>query len=171
MCGAATQPTGVANGKHRRQVNERGANKSSALRRKLFAESTGEVGDVACRPAPSVIGFDARGATNVEVNPRNFSRLSDSLRGRRGGMGMLFDKLWAQVKGAEKSGKLTIEEALDCATRLPQALFCSMMECLAENGEDPRAIIPQVVRLHEYVLRRLCEVAASLNQLPPHGPH
>jgi hypothetical protein len=86
-------------------------------------------------------------------------------------MDMLFNKLWAQVKGAEKSGKLTIEEALDCATRLPQALFCSMMECLAENGEDPRAIIPQVVRLHEYILRRLCEVAASLNQRPPHGPH
>ena len=53
---------------------------------------------------------------------------------------MLFDKLWAQVKGAERSGKLTVEEALDCATRLPQALFCSMMECLAENGEDPDAL-------------------------------
>jgi hypothetical protein len=33
---------------------------------------------------------------------------------------MLFDKLWAQVKGAERAGKLTVEEALDCATRLPQ---------------------------------------------------
>jgi hypothetical protein len=84
---------------------------------------------------------------------------------------MLFEKLWAQVKGAERSGKLTIEEALDCATRLPQALFCSMMECLAENGEDPLMIIPQVVRLHEHVLRRLHEVAATLRHHPPHGPH
>ncbi len=84
---------------------------------------------------------------------------------------MLFDKLWAQVKGAERTGKLTIEEALDCATRLPQALFCSMMECLAENGEDPCAIIPQVIRLHEYMLRRLHEVAATLRQRPPHSLH
>ena len=64
---------------------------------------------------------------------------------------MLFDKLWAQVKGAEHSGKLTVEEALDCATRLPQALFCSMMECLAENGEDPQVIVVQVARLHEHM--------------------
>lgn len=83
---------------------------------------------------------------------------------------MLFDKLWAQVKGAERTGKLTIEEALDCATRLPQALFCSMMECLAENGEDPRAIIPQVIRLHEFMLRRLHEVAATLRR-PPSNLH
>jgi hypothetical protein len=60
---------------------------------------------------------------------------------------MLFDKLWAQVKGAERSGTLTVEEALDCATRLPQALFCSMMECLAENGEDPQVLVVQVARL------------------------
>ena len=61
---------------------------------------------------------------------------------------MLFDKLWAQVKGAERRGTLTIDKALDCATRLPQALFCSMMECLAENGEDPQMLVVQVARLH-----------------------
>jgi len=68
---------------------------------------------------------------------------------------MLFDKLWAQVKGAERAGKLTVEEALDCATRLPQALFCSMMECLAENGEDPDALVVQVARLQDHMLKRL----------------
>jgi hypothetical protein len=75
---------------------------------------------------------------------------------------MLFDKLWAQVKGAEEAGKLTVEQALDCATRLPQALFCSMMECLAENGEDPEVVVAQVVRLHGHMLARLRQVAASL---------
>ncbi len=75
---------------------------------------------------------------------------------------MLFDKLWAQVKGAEWSGKLTVEEALDCATRLPQALFCSMMECLAENGEDPEIVVVQAARLHAHILTRLKQVAASL---------
>jgi hypothetical protein len=75
---------------------------------------------------------------------------------------MLVDKLWADVKGAELAGKLTVEEALDCATRLPQALFCSMMECLAEKGEDPEVVVVQVVRLHEHVLTRLRQVAASL---------
>jgi len=50
---------------------------------------------------------------------------------------MLFDKLWAQVKGAERAGKLTVEEALDCATRLPQALFCSMMECPGGERRGP----------------------------------
>ncbi len=84
---------------------------------------------------------------------------------------MLFDKLWAQVKGAERSGKLTVEEALDCATRLPQALYCSMMECLAENGEDPRLIVAQVARLHDHMLKRLREVAATLRLRPPFGPH
>ena len=72
----------------------------------------------------------------------------------KGGDGVLFDKIWAQVKGAERSGTLTVEEPLDCATRLPQALFCSMMECLAENGEDPGMIIAQVIRLHQHMLRR-----------------
>ncbi len=75
---------------------------------------------------------------------------------------MLFDKLWAQVKGAERSGSLTVEEALDCATRLPQALFCSMMECLAENGEDPEIVVVQAARLHVHILTRLRQVAASL---------
>jgi hypothetical protein len=75
---------------------------------------------------------------------------------------MLFDKLWAQVKGAERAGKLTVEEALDCATRLPQALFCSMMECLAENGEDPDALVAQVVRLQDHMLKRLRQVASAL---------
>ena len=75
---------------------------------------------------------------------------------------MLFDKVWAQVKGAEEAGKLTVEEALDCAARLPQALFCSMMECLAEKGEDPEIVVAQIVRLHEHILTRLRQVAASL---------
>ncbi len=83
----------------------------------------------------------------------------------------MFDKLWAQVKGAERSGKLTVEEALDCATRLPQALFCSMMECLAENGEDPQFIVVQVARLNDHMLKRLREVAATLRLRPPFGPH
>ena len=84
---------------------------------------------------------------------------------------MLFDKLWDQVKGAEHSGKLTVEEALDCATRLPQALFCSMMECLAENGEDPQVIVTQVARLHDHMLNRLREVAIKLRGRSPFGPH
>ena len=77
---------------------------------------------------------------------------------------MLFDKLWAQVKGAERSGKLTVEEALDCATRLPQALFCSMMGCLAENGEDPDALVFQVARLQDHMLKRLRQAAAALRR-------
>jgi len=84
---------------------------------------------------------------------------------------VLFDKIWAQIKGAERTGTLTVEEALDCATRLPQALFCSMMECLAENGEDPDVIIAQVIRLHHHMLRRLAEVAATLRHRPLQGPH
>jgi hypothetical protein len=84
---------------------------------------------------------------------------------------VLFDKIWAQVKGAERSGTLTVEEALDCAIRLPQALFCSMMECLAENGEDPGMIIAQVIRLHQHMLLRLREVAAALRERPARGPH
>ncbi len=88
-----------------------------------------------------------------------------------GGARVLFDKIWAQIKGAERSGRLTVEEALDCATRLPQALFCSMMECLVENGEDPDVVIAQVIRLHHHMLRRLQEVAAALRQRPIQGPH
>ena len=84
---------------------------------------------------------------------------------------MLFDKLWVQVKGAERSGALTVEEALDCATRLPQALFCSMMECLAENGEDPNALVVQVARLQDHMLKRLREVAAALRQRTRRGLH
>ncbi|HXX37217.1 MAG TPA: hypothetical protein VEP50_03570 [bacterium] len=84
---------------------------------------------------------------------------------------MLFDKLWDEIKGAERSGKLTVEEALDCATRLPQALFCSMMECLAENGEDPQIIITQVARLHDHMLSRLREVATKLRDRPRFGLH
>lgn len=88
-----------------------------------------------------------------------------------GGAGVLFEKIWAQVKGAERAGRLTVEEAMDCATRLPQALFCSMMECLAENGEDPEVVIAQVIRLHHHMLRRLQDVAAALRQRPIQGPH
>ena len=84
---------------------------------------------------------------------------------------MLFDKLWAQVKGAERAGKLTVEEALDCATRLPQALLCSMMECLAENGEDPDALLVQVARLQGHMLKRLRHVAAALAQRTRRGLH
>jgi hypothetical protein len=84
---------------------------------------------------------------------------------------MLFDKLWTQIKGAERSGKLTVEEALDCATRLPQALYCSMMECLAENGEDPQLIVVQVARLHDHMLKRLRDVASTLRVRSPHGFH
>ena len=84
---------------------------------------------------------------------------------------MLFDKLWAQVKGAERSGKLTVEEALDCATRLPQALFCSMMECLAENGEDPDALVVQVARLQDHMLKRLRHVVAALGGRTRRGLH
>jgi hypothetical protein len=54
----------------------------------------------------------------------------------------LFEKCWDVVKRAEQTGELTVEEALDVATRLPQALFCSMMECLADNGEDPTRSSP-----------------------------
>ena len=90
---------------------------------------------------------------------------------RKGVARMLFDRIWAQIKGAERTGTLTVEEALDCATRLPQALFSSMMECLAENGEDPDVIIAQVIRLHHHMLRRLTEVAATLRHRPLQGPH
>jgi len=84
---------------------------------------------------------------------------------------MLFDKLWDQIKGAEQTGTLTVEEALDCATRLPQALFCSMMECLADNGEDPAIIIGQVARLHEVTLRRLRDIALTLRERRCQGVH
>ena len=84
---------------------------------------------------------------------------------------MLFDKLWAQVKGAERAGKLTVEEALDCATRLPQALFCSMMECLAENGEDPGMLVVQVARLQDHMLKRLRQAAVALGQRTRHSLH
>lgn len=84
---------------------------------------------------------------------------------------MLFDKLWDQVKGAERTGTLTVEEALDCATRLPQALFCSMMECLADNGEDPALIIAQVARLHDVTLRRLRDIARTLRNRRGPGMH
>jgi len=84
---------------------------------------------------------------------------------------MLFEKLWDQVKGAERTGSLTVEEALDCATRLPQALFCSMMECLADNGEDPAIIIVQVARLHDVTLRRLRDIARTLRGRRCQGVH
>ena len=84
---------------------------------------------------------------------------------------MLFDKLWAQVKGAERSGALTADEALDCAVRLPEALFCSIMESLAENGEDPQAVVVQVARLQEHLLKRLRQIAAALVQDRRHGLH
>lgn len=113
-------------------------------------ELTSAVLDVACGRAPRPVAWEPQET--------------------RGAI-MLFEKLWAQIKGAERSGKLTVEEALDCATRLPHALFCSMMECLAENGEDPQVIVTQVARLHDHMLKRLREVAATLRQRPPHGLH
>jgi hypothetical protein len=84
---------------------------------------------------------------------------------------MLFDKLWDAVQIAERSGVLTVEEALDCATRLPHALFCSMMECLADNGEDPGIIVAQVSRLHDVTLKRLRDVARSLRRRGTHAVH
>jgi len=32
---------------------------------------------------------------------------------RKGVARVLFDKIWAQIKGAERTGMLTVEEALD----------------------------------------------------------
>lgn len=74
----------------------------------------------------------------------------------------LFEKCWDVVKRAEQTGELTVEEALDVATRLPQALFCSMMGCLADNGEDPTLILTQIDRLHQTVRTRLAQVAKQL---------
>ena len=74
----------------------------------------------------------------------------------------LFEKCWDVIKSAEQTGDLTVEEALDVATRLPQALFCSMMECLADNGEDPKLIVTQVERLHRVIRERLADVARHL---------
>ena len=74
----------------------------------------------------------------------------------------LFDRLWEVVKSEEAQGELTVERALDAATRLPQALYTSMMECLVENGEDPAIIVVQVGRLHEVTLKRLREIANAL---------
>lgn len=74
----------------------------------------------------------------------------------------LFDKCWDVIKSAEQTGDLTVEEALDVATRLPQALFCSMMECLADNGEDPKLILTQIERLHRVTRERLADVARQL---------
>jgi hypothetical protein len=74
----------------------------------------------------------------------------------------LFEKCWNVVKRAEQTGELTVEEALDVATRLTQALFCSMMECLADNGEDPTLILTQSDRLHETIRTRLAQVAKQL---------
>jgi len=80
---------------------------------------------------------------------------------------VLFEKLWAEVKVAEQAGKLTVEEALDCATRLPQALFCSMIESLVEHGEDPGVVVEQVARLHAHMQARLADVAQRLRQKSP----
>jgi hypothetical protein len=46
-----------------------------------------------------------------------------------------------------------------------------MMECLAENGEDPNALIVQVARLQEHMLKRIREVAAALRQRTRRGLH
>ena len=37
-----------------------------------------------------------------------------------------------------------------------------MMECRAENGEDPEALLVQVVHLHATIIARFREVAESL---------
>ena len=111
-----------------------------------------------------------RSRTPRTLKPKS-SRSAIPPRVGAGVIRVLFDKIWAEIKGAERSGRLTVEEALDCATRLPQALFCSMMESLAENGEDPDVIIAQVIRLHHHLLRRLQAVAAALRQHPLGGPH
>lgn len=83
----------------------------------------------------------------------------------------LFEKCWDVVKRAEPTGELTVEEALDVATRLPQALFCSMMECLADHGEDPTVILAQIDRLHELIRARLAQVARHLRANPKAALH
>jgi hypothetical protein len=83
----------------------------------------------------------------------------------------LFDKCWDVVKRAEQTGELTVEEALDVATRLPQALFCSMMECLADHGEDPTLILTQIDRLHQAIRTRLAQVAKQLRTNPKGALH
>ena len=86
-------------------------------------------------------------------------------------VGLLFEKLVAQVKGAERSGTLTVEGALECATRLPEALFCSLMDSMAESGENPQAVVVQVARLQDHLLKRLREIAFALAQHPHPGMH
>lgn len=83
----------------------------------------------------------------------------------------LFEKCWDVVKRAEQSGELTLEEALDVATRLPQALFCSMRECLADHGEDPILILAQIDRLHQAIRTRLAQVAGQLRTSPKGALH
>ena len=46
-----------------------------------------------------------------------------------------------------------------------------MMGCLAENGEDPDALVVQVARLQDHMLKRLRQVAAALGQRRRHGMH
>jgi len=75
---------------------------------------------------------------------------------------MLFDECWKHIKSAEARGELTVEDALDVATRLPQALYVSMMEALVEAGEDPAIILVQVVCLHDVTVKRLRGVVEQL---------
>ncbi len=64
---------------------------------------------------------------------------------------MLFDKLWAEVKGAERAGKLTVEEALDCATRPLQALFCPFLERLFAREDDRAMLVEPADQLEEEI--------------------
>jgi len=79
---------------------------------------------------------------------------------------MLFERLWAVVKEFERADRLTVEQALECATRLPEALFCSMMEGVADGGGDPEAVLTQVARLHAHMMDRLKKAAAHLRPGP-----
>lgn len=79
----------------------------------------------------------------------------------------LFEKCWREVKEFEQSGGLTVEEAMDVATRLPQALFVAMMEALAEAGEDPRIVITQIRRVHAAMLLRLEGTCDDIKRTPP----
>ena len=78
---------------------------------------------------------------------------------------MLFEDVWAVIKESEVKGDLTVEQAFDVATRLPLALFVSMMEALDEAGEDPAIIVRQVERLYVCIVQRLREVENAMT--PP----
>jgi hypothetical protein len=46
-----------------------------------------------------------------------------------------------------------------------------MMECLADNGEDPTLILTQIDRLHQAIRIRLAQVARQLRTNPKGALH